>query len=95
MTKTDLVAALAQEMGLALRKSDDIVNLVFHTMIQALIKGERIEVRNFGSFEVRQYRPYMGMNPSTGEKVAVGKKRLPFFKAGKELMENANLKVQS
>ena len=94
MPNTDL-AALAKATGLSLRKSEDIINLVFRTMSRALISGERIEIRGFGVFEVREYRPYMGTNPNTGVKVAVGQKRLHFFKAGKELRENANLKVQS
>jgi len=93
MNKTDLVADLAKEADLPLRKSAEIVNLVFETMSTALITGERIEVRGFGSFQVRQYKDYAGWNPKTGEKIAVSKKKLPFFKVGKELREKVDSKA--
>ena len=56
----------------------------------ALKRGERIEIRGFGSFELRSYRPYEGRNPRTGVRVSVQPKRLPFFKVGKELKERVN-----
>ena len=90
MHKSDLVEALAKETNLPLRKSEEIVNLVFETMSRALIKGARIEVRAFGSFQVREYGSYTGRNPRTGAKITVGKKKLPFFKMGKELRQRAN-----
>jgi len=62
-------------------------------MSGTLFRGERIEVRGFGSFEVREYRDYTGRNPKTGEKIAVGKKKLPFFKLGKELKEKVDGKA--
>jgi integration host factor subunit beta len=95
MKKSDLVVALAKGAELSSGKSEEIINMVFRTMSGALIRGERIEVRGFGSFEVREYQAYLGQNPKTGEKIAVEKKRLPFFKAGKELRENADRKAQS
>jgi integration host factor subunit beta len=90
MNKSDLIVDLAKEADIPLRKSEEIVNLVFETMSGALVSGSRIEVRGFGSFEVREYRDYMGRNPKTGKKIAVGKKKLPFFKVGKELRERAD-----
>ncbi len=93
MNKSDLVVSLARESDLPLRKSEEIVNLVFGTMSKALLKGDRIEVRGFGSFEIRQYGNYTGRNPKTGEKIAVNGKKLPFFKAGKELKEKVNGKA--
>ena len=90
MNKSDLVVALAKEAELPLRKSEEIVNLVFETMSRSLIKEDRIEVRGFGSFEVREYMGYTARNPKTGKKVAVGKKKLPFFKVGKELREKVD-----
>ena len=87
MNKSDLIVDLAKEADIPLRKSEEIVNLVFETMSGSLVGGSRIEVRGFGSFEVREYRDYMGRNPKTGKKIAVGKKKLPFFKVGKELRE--------
>jgi integration host factor subunit beta len=90
MNKSDLIVNLAKEADIPLRKSEEIVNLVFETMSGSLVNGSRIEVRGFGSFEVREYRDYMGRNPKTGKKIAVGKKKLPFFKVGKELRERVD-----
>jgi integration host factor subunit beta len=66
------------------------VNCVFDEMANALKNGEGIEVRGFGSFTVRQYKPYDGRNPRTGKSVHVSAKRRPFFKVGKELKEIVN-----
>lgn len=85
MNKSELVAALAKETDLPLRKSEEIVNTIFDTMFRSLITGDRIEIRGFGSFEIREYDNYQGRNPKTGEQIEVSGKRLPFFKAGKEL----------
>ncbi len=93
MNKSDLVEGLAKEADLPLRKSEEIVNLAFETMSRALVNGDRIEVRGFGSFEVREYKDYTGRNPKTGKKIAVSKKKLPFFKVGKELREKADNKA--
>ena len=90
MNKSDLIVDLAKEADIPLRKSEEIVNLVFETMSGSLVNGSRIEVRGFGSFEVREYRDYTGRNPKTGKKIAVGKKKLPFFKVGKELREKVD-----
>ena len=67
-----------------------LINTVLESMISALNDGDRIEIRGFGSFEVRQYKGYSGRNPRTGETVDVKPKRLPFFKTGKELRERVN-----
>lgn len=90
MNKSDLIAALAKEADLPLRKAEEIVNLVFETMSKALIEGNRIEIRGFGSFMVKEYRGYTGRNPKTGEQILVTDKRLPFFKTGKELKEKVD-----
>ena len=90
MNKSGLVAALAKEADLPLRKSEEIVNLVFDTMGKALIDGDRIEIRGFGSFMVKQYQGYTGRNPKTGEKITVEEKNLPFFKTGKELRDKVD-----
>jgi integration host factor subunit beta len=87
MNKSDLIDALAKEAQLPIRKSEEIVNLAFETMSKALIKGDRIEIRGFGSFEMREYGDYTGRNPKTGEKIAVSNKKLPFFKVGKDLRD--------
>jgi integration host factor subunit beta len=93
MNKSDLIDALAKQAELPVRKSEEIVNLLFETMSKALIEGGRIEVRGFGSFEIRKYANYTGRNPKTGEKIAVGNKKLPFFKVGKDLRDKMNGKV--
>ncbi|HMK36211.1 MAG TPA: HU family DNA-binding protein [Desulfomonilaceae bacterium] len=90
MNKSDLIEALAKEADLPLRKSEDIVNLVFDTMSAALIAGDRIEIRGFGSFMVKTYEGYTGRNPKTGAEITVLEKKLPFFKTGKELKEKVN-----
>jgi integration host factor subunit beta len=71
-------------------KAELVVECVFDSMEQALRRGERIEIRGFGSFEIRNYKPYEGRNPRTGDPVPVSSKRLPFFKVGKELKERIN-----
>ncbi len=64
-----------------------MVNMIFTSMTEALKRGERIEIRGFGSFVNRGYSSYQGRNPKTGELVTVPPKRVPFFKVGKELKE--------
>ena len=66
MNKSDLIVALAKDADLPLRKSEEIVNLVFDTMSNALIQGNRIEIRGFGSFMVKEYKGYTGRNPKDG-----------------------------
>ncbi len=90
MNKSDLIETLAKETDLPLRKSEEIVNLVFDTMAAALNDGDRIEIRGFGSFMVKTYEGYTGRNPKTGSEIAVQEKKLPFFKTGKELKEKIN-----
>ena len=77
-------------MGEANGKAEQLVNTVFEAMVDALQRGEGIEIRGFGSFTVRHYKAYEGRNPRTGEPVHVAPKRLPFFKVGKELREIVN-----
>jgi len=90
MKKSDLIVGLAKQADLTQRKSEEIVNLIFDTMSQALINGDRIEIRGFGSFMVKSYKGYTGRNPKTGAKIEVKGKKLPFFKAGKGLREKAD-----
>ena len=90
MNKSDLIKSLAEFSGLTLRKAEEIVDTIFDTMTQALKDGDRIEIRGFGSFTVKEYKGYVGRNPKTGEKIEVDTKWLPFFKVGKELRESLN-----
>ncbi len=87
MTKSELIEMLTEKTGSTKKLTEGMVNLIFDAMMQALSQGERIEIRGFGAFTIRQYKPYQGRNPKTGEKVHVSSKKLPFFKVGKELKE--------
>ena len=71
-------------------RAELLINAIFDCMEASLRQGERIEIRGFGSFEIRNYRAYEGRNPRTGSAVSVRPKRLPFFKVGKELKERVN-----
>jgi integration host factor subunit beta len=90
MNKSELVEMLSVKNNLTYKKSEQIVNLIFDTMSQALIDNDRIEIRGFGSFMVKDYKAYMGRNPKTGEIIQVAEKKLPFFKVGKELRERVD-----
>jgi integration host factor subunit beta len=90
MTKSDLIDALCESQKMPKGRAELLVNVIFETMEASLKRGERIEIRGFGSFEIREYRAYEGRNPRTGSAVAVKPKRLPFFKVGKELKERVN-----
>ncbi len=90
MTKSQLIEALAKTEGITLKLAEVIVNTVFDTMEEAMVKGDRLEIRGFGSFKVKSYGGYKGRNPKTGEIIDVEPKRLPFFKVGKELKEKVN-----
>ncbi|TFH31973.1 MAG: integration host factor subunit beta [Myxococcales bacterium] len=86
MTKRDLIDEIVRMYpSYSGRDAEVIVNAVFEAMTEALTAGERIEIRGFGSFVVKQRRAREGRNPKTGEIVAVAAKRVPFFKVGKEL----------
>ncbi|MEA2038946.1 MAG: HU family DNA-binding protein [Thermodesulfobacteriota bacterium] len=91
MNKSQLIEALAKAEDLPLKKAEDVVNTVFGDMERAILKGERVEIRGFGSFKVKNYDGYKGRNPKTGEIINVGPKKLPFFKVGKELKERADI----
>ncbi len=90
MNKSELVEALAQKKDLSHKKAEEIVNLIFDSMKQALVDNDRIEIRGFGSFTVKDYKAYKGRNPKTGEIITVKPKKLPFFKVGKDLKERVD-----
>lgn len=90
MTKSELIDSIAQRAELTKSRAELVVNCIFDAMTEALERGEGIEIRGFGSFTVRPYKPYSGRNPRTGETVPVPAKRLPFFKVGKELKDLVN-----
>jgi len=83
MNKSDLVAKLAAEHGISKRLAKQVVDLIFEAMAKAMVDGERIELRGFGSMRLHQYAGYRGRNPRTGEPVDVLPKRLPLFRQSK------------
>ena len=90
MNKSELIKILAEQSNVSLGESTLVVNTFVDCMKDALLGGDRVEIRGFGSFKVKEYSGYAGRNPRTGEKVEVSPKRLPFFRAGKELKEYLN-----
>lgn len=90
MNKADLITALKNESNLTKSEAESVVNLFFNQMANAFASGERAEIRGLCSFYVKNYRPYTGRNPKTGEQVEIKPKKLPFFKCGKELKERVD-----
>ena len=90
MTKSELIQALAEKSNIAPELARDVVETMIDMMKRQLMDGGRIEIRGFGSFEMREHGAYKGRNPHTGESVDVKAKRTPFFKCGKDLMEMVN-----
>jgi len=90
MKKSDLVETLAEESDLSKIKAEEVVELFFNEMAEALAKGDRVEIRGFCSIFVKEYQGYTGRNPKTGEDIQVVPKKLPFFKCGKELKERVD-----
>jgi len=94
MTKSSLIDCLCERWKVPVGRGEQIVDAIFEALEQALKRGERIEIRGFGSFETRSYKGYTGRNPRTGSQVDVKAKRLPFFKAGKELKDRIDEAAQ-
>ena len=91
MTKSELVEKIVESNSVLTRKESElVVNLVFDAMSAALRKGEKVEIRGFGSFTIRERGPREARNPKSGEVVRIPAKRTPFFKTGKELRERVN-----
>ena len=90
MTKADLVEAVAINSDLSKRDAEVIVQTVLDSIVDSLKSGEKIELRGFGSFRLRERNSREGRNPKTGEAVFVPAKRVPYFKPGKELRELIN-----
>ena len=91
MTKSELIARLAaQNPSLYHRDIERLVNTIFDTITEALVVGDRVELRGFGAFSLREREGRIGRNPRTGEAVSVNAKRMPFFKMGKGMRERLN-----
>ena len=94
MIKSKLVQQIGDQFPhLFQRDVENIVNAIFEEITQALARGDRVELRGFGAFSVRQRAARNGRNPRTGQQVAVAEKSVPFFKTGKEMRERLNGKV--
>lgn len=87
MNKSELVEQLALKKDISNKRAEEVVNLIFSSMSEAMVRGDRIEIRGLGSFVIKEYGTYTGRNPKTGEPIKVRPKKLPFFKVGKELKE--------
>jgi integration host factor subunit beta len=90
MTKADLVEEVTKLGDLTRRDSEVIVETIFDSVIGALRSGDKIEIRGFGSFRIRQRKPRIGRNPKTGTRVEVPAKKVPYFKPSKELRDLVN-----
>ena len=90
MTKADLIDEVSRAVEMTRKDSESIVETIFDSVVRALRRSEKIEIRRFGSFRTRQRKPRTGRNPKTGEKVEVPAKTIPFFKPSKELKDLIN-----
>ena len=90
MNRSDLINSLKDKVTLSRKDAGKVVDTFFDSLKETLAKGERVEIRGFGSFSVKHYKPYTGRNPKTGAQIHVTSKKPPFFKVGKELKENVD-----
>ena len=90
MTKAELIEEVAQLESLTKKETELIVDTVLDNIAEALTKGDKVELRGFGSFRIRHRNSRKGRNPKTGSPVSVPEKRVPFFKVGKRLRELVN-----
>ena len=90
MNKSELVKVLAEKRKISIDDAEMVVQTLVSGMKDALVDGGRVEIRGFGSFKVKEYEGYQGRNPKTGEIIDVQPKRMPFFRAGKELRDFLN-----
>jgi len=90
LNKLKLIQTVKDKTGLSKQEAIDLVKLFFDSLTETMINGERIEIRGFCSFFIKEYTGYTGRNPKTGEKVQVPAKKMPYFKPGKELRERVD-----
>ncbi len=90
MNKSELVEQVSERAAITKKQAESLVNAMFDTITKGLVEGKRVEIRGFGSFRSKSYKSYTGRNPRTGEPIEVPSKRLPTFKAGKELRERVD-----
>ncbi len=87
MTKSEMAEKLAEKINVKKQQAEEIINIFSNSVIEALASGDKVEIRGFGSFRVRERAAKEGRNPKTGEKVLVPAKKVPFFKTGKDFRE--------
>ncbi|MBI4828153.1 MAG: integration host factor subunit beta [Nitrospinae bacterium] len=92
MTKSEMAEKLAEKINIKKQQAEDIINIFTNSIIEALARGDKVEIRGFGSFRVRNRAEKEGRNPKTGEKVHVPAKKVPFFKTGKDFRETVDHK---
>jgi integration host factor subunit beta len=92
VNKAELTVEVTKKAKVSQKVAKVVVDAVFDEMVNALRRGDRVEIRGFGSFAIRNYGSYQGRNPKTGATVSVLPKKLPFFKVGKELKERVDVK---
>src|SRR5579859_1851112 len=90
MTKAELIDEVSKVVEMTRKDSEIIVETIFESIVNSLHKGDKIEIRGFGSFRTRQRQPRVGRNPKTGSRVEVPSKRIPYFKPSKELRDVVN-----
>ena len=90
MNKSDLAQVLAQKDHLSLKNAKVVVDTILEIMAESLVRGQKIEIRGFGSLSIHHYEAYTGRNPRTGELTDVKEKKLPRFKTGKDLKSRLN-----
>jgi len=90
LNKLELIQELKEKSHVTNWEASSVVKIFFNEMAKAFVKGERFEIRGLCSFYMKDYKPYTGRNPKTGEKVLISAKRLPFFKCGKELKDRVD-----
>ncbi len=94
MRREDLINKLTRNLGVTRKEGNEIVDLFFNSIMDAVKNDERVEIRGFGSFSLRSYDKRQGRNPKTGEIIEVKPKKKPFFKAGKSLKDELNDKSE-
>ena len=92
MNRTQLAKEIAKKTGVSQKEALNYIDVILSSITSAMEKGERVEIRGFGSFVVKEYDSRQGVNPKSGEKITIPAKKLPAFKAGKDLKEKINKK---
>jgi integration host factor subunit beta len=92
VTKSELIEGFAGEMGITIKEAEACVNALFKSIADTLAKGGRVEIRGFGSFKVKEYEPYYGRNPKTGDPIQIRGKKLPYFKFSSIMRKRINKK---